>query len=84
MSRAAKTFSFPYEVRGNLKLGNFRMEVTDLTIPLTGVSIDISRMYDTLDRDAYEFGHGWRLKLPGGWWIRRRRVMPLWRMIGCL
>jgi YD repeat-containing protein len=60
-----KTYSFPYEVRGNLKLGNFRMEVTDLTIPLTGVSIDITRMYDTLDRDAYEFGHGWRSKLPG-------------------
>ena len=56
---------FPYEVTGRLKFGDFQMAVTDLTIPLAGIAIDISRAYSTLDFSAHEFGSGWRLRLAG-------------------
>ncbi|NES94080.1 MAG: hypothetical protein F6K32_02445 [Desertifilum sp. SIO1I2] len=36
------------DVGGDLKLGNFRLSFTDLEIPLTGISIGITRTYDSL------------------------------------
>lgn len=48
---------------GDLKLGNFRLSFTDLTIPVAGIPLTIVRSYDTLraDRDG-DFGFGWRLE----------------------
>ena len=50
-------------VTGNLKLGNFRLSFEDMTIPVAGIPITITRTYDTLraDRDG-DFGYGWRLE----------------------
>jgi hypothetical protein len=62
---AEVTREFPILVRGELKLGNFRTSVTDLTIPVTGIPLSIGRTYDTLDLTKGEFGYGWRLSLPG-------------------
>jgi hypothetical protein len=52
------------QVEGQLKLGNFRLEFTDLAIPVAGIPIAVTRTYDTLD--AYrngDFGYGWRLNI---------------------
>jgi len=43
-------------------LGNFRLDFTDLTIPLAGISIQVHRTYDTLNADrSGDFGFGWQL-----------------------
>lgn len=47
-------------VDGNLTLGNFRLEFTDLSVPLSGIPIEINRVYDTLDAgEESDFGFGW-------------------------
>lgn len=68
MSKAGQVDRFPfrYEVSsGNLKLGNFKTSSTDITIPVAGIPMVISREYDSLDTSVQEFGAGWRLGLPG-------------------
>ena len=51
-------------VTGNLKLGEFRQEFTDLTVPLVGFPVEIKRIYDTRDsRRKGDFGYGWTLGL---------------------
>lgn len=48
---------------GNLKLGNFRLSFTDMVIPVAGIPIEITRIYDTLQADREgDFGYGWRLE----------------------
>ncbi|MCA9209961.1 MAG: RHS repeat protein, partial [Planctomycetales bacterium] len=47
-------------VTGETKIGNFRLEFTDLSLPLAGIPIDITRVYDTLQADTSgDFGFGW-------------------------
>jgi YD repeat-containing protein len=58
--------AFGYSVfSGSLKLGNFTTSFTDIAIPVAGIPMVISRVYDSLDPASYEFGAGWRLGLPG-------------------
>ncbi|XZE22169.1 FG-GAP-like repeat-containing protein [Pirellulaceae bacterium SH449] len=48
---------------GELKLGNFRLSFTDMIIPVAGIPIEITRIYDTLQADRQgDFGYGWRLE----------------------
>ena len=48
---------------GALKLGNFRLSFTDLTIPISGIPIEFTRVYDSLRADrSGDFGFGWRLE----------------------
>ncbi len=48
---------------GELKLGNFRLSFTDMVIPVAGIPIEITRLYDTLQADREgDFGYGWRLE----------------------
>jgi RHS repeat-associated protein len=50
-------------IAGDLKLGNFNLSFTDLTIPVFGVPITVGRTYDTLNAaQASDFGFGWRLE----------------------
>jgi RHS repeat-associated protein len=60
-----RTATTTYSVAGNLKLGNFTVQFTDLSIPLAGIPITITRRYDSLDTSTGDFGAGWRLALPG-------------------
>lgn len=51
-------------VSGDLKLGEFRIAFTDLTIPVTGVPITVTRVYDSRQsRESRDFGYGWSLGL---------------------
>ncbi|MHB0954937.1 MAG: putative Ig domain-containing protein [Pirellulaceae bacterium] len=50
-------------VAGDLKLGNFAVSFTDLTVPVFGVPITVARSYDTLTaQQSGDFGFGWRLE----------------------
>src|SRR5205085_11207104 len=49
-------------VAGRLKLGNLHLSFTDLTIPVAGIPITITRTYDTLNASKQgDFGFGWTL-----------------------
>ncbi|WP_206758537.1 putative Ig domain-containing protein [Nostoc punctiforme] len=51
------------DVAGELKLGNFRLSFTDLTVPVTGVPITLTRTYDSLNSGSTDdFGYGWRME----------------------
>lgn len=50
-------------VFGDLKLGNFTLSFEDLSIPVTGIPITVTRTYDTLNANQPgDFGFGWRLE----------------------
>ncbi len=55
------TKEWDVSVVGNFKLGNFTYSVADVSLPLAGIPITISRMYDSLDTAPGDFGAGWRL-----------------------
>ncbi|MCS7466146.1 putative Ig domain-containing protein [Stieleria sp. ICT_E10.1] len=49
-------------VDGNVQVGNFRIELTDLSLPLNGIPIEVTRVYDTDNApDEGDFGYGWNL-----------------------
>ena len=49
-------------VTGDLKFGEFRLEFTDLSIPVAGMPITVTRVYDSREsRRKGDFGFGWRL-----------------------
>ena len=52
------------DVTGDLKVGNFALSFTDLSIPVSGVPITVTRTYDSLiaAQDG-QLGLGWRLEL---------------------
>lgn len=52
-----------FHVAGDLKLGNFRLSFTDLSVPVAGIPITVTRTYDTLQSGSSgDFGFGWRLE----------------------
>ena len=54
----------PVQIDGNLKVGNLQVSFADLTIPVAGIPITVTRSYDTLRALQYgEVGYGWRLDL---------------------
>jgi RHS repeat-associated protein len=50
-------------VAGGLKLGNFKLSFTDLSVPVSGIPITVTRTYDSLNAaNSEDFGYGWRLE----------------------
>ncbi|MEG5129330.1 putative Ig domain-containing protein [Microcoleus sp. ARI1-B5] len=50
-------------VAGDLKLGNFRLSFTDLSVPVAGIPINVTRTYDSLNANSTDdFGYGWRME----------------------
>jgi fibro-slime domain-containing protein/RHS repeat-associated protein len=63
---AGSGYAMPVEVDvvGEAKLGDFRLEFTDVSLPLNGIPVTISRVYDTKESTASgDFGYGWSLGL---------------------
>jgi RHS repeat-associated protein len=51
-------------VAGNSKVGNFSLSFTDLSIPVSGIPITVTRTYDSLDAsNQNELGFGWRFDI---------------------
>jgi len=55
--------SVTVEVGRNMKLGAFSIAFQDLSVPLPGLPITITRTYDSRDRSQGDFGDGWRLSI---------------------
>ena len=54
------TASLALIVEGELKAGHFSITFEDLSVPLAGLPITVTRTYDTRQRGrALDFGHGW-------------------------
>ena len=49
------------DVSGGSKVGNFTLSFTDLSIPVSGLPITVTRTYDSRDTDPGDFGAGWKL-----------------------
>lgn len=59
---SAKTI--PLSLDGQLKLGEFQLSFTDLTIPVAGIPISVTRSYDSRNANIQgEFGYGWTLSI---------------------
>ncbi len=70
-----------YQVDENMKVGNFTLTFTDLSIPMSGIPITVQRTYDSRDKIQGDFGVGWRLGIQT---LRLRTNRPLatgWRMV---
>ncbi len=48
------------------KPGHFTMSVTDLTVPIDGVPLTISRNYDSWDKTLGSFGKAWQMNVGAG------------------
>jgi len=48
-------------IRGGLKIGQFSLSFNDLTLPVAGMPISLTRTYDSRDGRKGEFGVGWSL-----------------------
>ena len=51
------------QVDEDLKLGNFTLNFTDLAIPMAGIPITVTRIYDSREKRSGDFGVGWFLEL---------------------
>lgn len=48
-------------VEGNMKIGNFTLSFTDMSVPVAGITMDIVRTYDSRVKKKGDFGIGWTL-----------------------
>ncbi len=75
-------------VTGDMKIGHFSITFEDLSIPVSGIPITVSRTYDTRQRHRHlDFGYGWSIDYQNvrvqesrtlglGWEIIERRSGP--------
>jgi RHS repeat-associated protein len=52
-----------YQLEGEMKVGNFTISFNDLTIPMAGIPITVTRTYDSRVKSKGDFGVGWTLDL---------------------
>jgi YD repeat-containing protein len=52
-------------VRGNMKVGQFALSFLEMSIPVSGIPIQLLRNYDTRDPRNGDFGYGWTLDANG-------------------
>ena len=51
-----------FGVSGELKLGNFRLSFVDLSVPVSGIDVTVSRTYDSLSANKEgDLGFGWKM-----------------------
>ena len=48
-------------IKGHQKIGYFTLSYTDMTIPIAGIPISVTRTYDSRDKTPGDFGIGWKL-----------------------
>ena len=81
------------QVAREKKVGLFTLAYEDVTVPVSGVPLVVTRTYDSRDKRTGEFGVGWRLgvqtlrvrpsrQLGSGWFIQRQRFDYLLAPIG--
>lgn len=63
VGRTSTTEPFTIIVDRNMKVGHFTLAFNDLTIPVAGIPIQVTRTYDSRDKRVGDFGVGWTLDL---------------------
>jgi RHS repeat-associated protein len=58
-----RTSSITVQVTRDMKVGNFTLAFQDLSVPMVGMPITVTRLYDSRDRRVGDFGVGWRLDI---------------------
>ncbi len=66
---------------GQAKVGNFTIGFIDLSIPVAGVPIRISRTYDSRIKSSGHFGFGWRLEVTQGSYENNRTPGEGWQIL---
>lgn len=72
--------SITVAVDGQQKIGNFTLTFTDLSIPLSGLDLEILRTYDSRDQRKGDFGIGWTLDLRQGSYTNNRTPGEGWQI----
>ena len=53
-------------VKGQAKIGNFTLSFRDMTLPVTGLPVEVYRTYDSRQRNELgDFGYGWSMSIGG-------------------
>ena len=68
-------------VEGDMKVGHFTISFADITVPVAGVPMTVTRTYDSRRRCPGDFGYGWTLDLDS---IRVEKNYPVgqpWSMV---
>lgn len=68
-------------VEGQRKVGSFSVSFLDLEVPVSGLSIQVVRTYDTRDLRSGDFGHGWTLDIRQGSYRNNRKPGEGWRIV---
>ncbi len=50
-------------VDGQMKVGNFTVSFNDLSVPVAGLPIQVTRTYDSRDKRTGDFGAGWTMSI---------------------
>ena len=65
-SRSGVRQQITVSVEGEMKIGNFSIEFTDMSVPMQGFPLDVVRGYDSRRKNqSGDFGNGWQLTLSG-------------------
>ncbi|MBI2378018.1 MAG: hypothetical protein HYV07_28715 [Deltaproteobacteria bacterium] len=62
------------EVDGGAKVGIFTVSFNDLTIPVSGIPIKVTRTYDSRVKVKKDFGVGWELSVAAGRFTTNRKL----------
>jgi RHS repeat-associated protein len=73
------TTSITVSVAHNMKVGVFSLSFNDLTVPVSGIPIQVIRSYDSRDKRPGDFGVGWRLSLANIRVQKSRSLAPNWQ-----
>ena len=65
----------PIDIAGTLKIGQFSLAFDDITIPVSGIPITVTRTYNSFDKQKGDFGVGWDLYLGSGVKIQVTRAL---------
>ena len=57
------SITMTYQLEGEMKVGSFTISFNDLTIPVAGIPITITRTYDSRVKTKGDFGIGWTLSI---------------------
>jgi len=67
-------------VEGQMKIGNFNLSFSDLSVPLAGLDVEVVRTYDSRDKAQRDFGVGWALDVRRGSYVNNRVPGDGWQI----
>jgi RHS repeat-associated protein len=70
----------PIEVTGKLKIGQFSLAFQDISVPVSGIPINVIRSYNSFNKKQGDFGIGWDMALGTGVKVQVTRTLGTdWR-----